>query len=513
MFAYQVRDPERYGVVTFDSSGSATGIVEKPTTPLSNWAVIGLYFFDRRVTELARQVRPSTRGELEITDLNRMYLEAGELTVERLGRGCAWLDAGTPDSLLQASTFVQTIQSRQGMLVGCPEEVAYRMGFIDAPALRKRANGTAQDGAGARVARNRRRGARMKFERLAIPEVILFSPARFGDSRGFFSETWTARAAQDAGIDLPFVQDNHSMSQARGVLRGLHCQLDPHAQGKLMRVARGSIWDVAVDARHGSRTFGRHVAAELSAANWQQLWIPPGFLHGFVTLEPDCEVDLQDDRVLRQSLRTGRGVERSGSGIAVAGAGRRGPDVRQGQGRIAVGRYDELVPRMILVTGGAGQVATELAARGGARVRRVGRPEFDFDKPDTIAAVFDRCQPSLVVNAAAWTAVDAAEQEEAAALRANRDGPARLSQLCAAAGIPLIHISTDYVFDGLKGSPYVETDPTSPTGVYGSSKLAGEQAVLGYDRSRRAADLLGLRGGRQELRPDHARRGAAVPTC
>ena len=130
----------------------------------------------------------------------------------------------------------------------------------------------------------------MKFERLAIPEVVLFSPARHGDARGFFSETWTARAMQDAGVDLPFVQDNHSMSQARGVLRGLHCQLAPHAQGKLMRVVKGSIWDVAVDARHGSPSFGRHVAVELSAANWQQLWIPPGFLHGFVTLEPDCEV-------------------------------------------------------------------------------------------------------------------------------------------------------------------------------------------------------------------------------
>ena len=138
---------------------------------------------------------------------------------------------------------------------------------------------------------------------------------------------------------------------------------------------------------------------------------------------------------------------------------------------------------MILVTGGAGQVATELSARGGERVTRVGRPGFDFDKPDTVAAVFDQVRPSLVVNAAAWTAVDAAEQEEVGALRANRDGPAQLARLCAGTGIPLIHISTDYVFDGLKGSPYVETDPTSPTGVYGSSKLAGEQAVLGYGRS------------------------------
>jgi glucose-1-phosphate thymidylyltransferase len=139
VFAYQVRDPERYGVVTFAEDGRATAIVEKPTVPLSNWAVIGLYFYDHRVTDFARQIKPSDRGELEITDLNRIYLEEGSLNVERLGRGCAWLDAGTPDSLLQAATFVQTIQARQGMLVGCPEEVAYRMGFIDAPALREHA--------------------------------------------------------------------------------------------------------------------------------------------------------------------------------------------------------------------------------------------------------------------------------------------------------------------------------------------------------------------------------------
>ena len=139
VFAYQVRDPERYGVVSFDGAGMATDIVEKPTETRSNWAVIGLYFYDRRVTEFARRIRPSPRGELEITDLNRIYLEEGSLSVERLGRGCAWLDAGTPDSLLQAATFVQTIQARQGMLVGCPEEVAYRMGFIDADELRARA--------------------------------------------------------------------------------------------------------------------------------------------------------------------------------------------------------------------------------------------------------------------------------------------------------------------------------------------------------------------------------------
>jgi glucose-1-phosphate thymidylyltransferase len=139
VFAYQVRDPERYGVVSMDASGRALDIVEKPAVPRSNWAVIGLYFYDARVSDMAARVRPSARGELEITDLNRLYLEEAALNVERVGRGYAWLDAGTPDSLLQAATFVQTIQSRQGMLVGCPEEVAYRMGWIDADRLRHHA--------------------------------------------------------------------------------------------------------------------------------------------------------------------------------------------------------------------------------------------------------------------------------------------------------------------------------------------------------------------------------------
>ena len=135
IFACQTRNPERYGVVSFDTGGRAVDIVEKPATPLSNWAVIGLYFYDRHVTERVRDLKPSARAELEITDLNRLYLADGTLHVERLSRGCAWLDAGTPDSLLHAATFVQTLQTRQGMLVGCPEEVAFRMGYIDAEQL------------------------------------------------------------------------------------------------------------------------------------------------------------------------------------------------------------------------------------------------------------------------------------------------------------------------------------------------------------------------------------------
>jgi len=130
----------------------------------------------------------------------------------------------------------------------------------------------------------------LKAERLAIPDVLLVTPDRFGDVRGFFSEVWNQARFEAAGIRGEFVQDNHSLSRERGVVRGLHCQILPHAQGKLVRCVRGSIWDVAVDARKASPTFGKWVAAELSAENWQQLWIPPGFLHGFCTLEPDTEV-------------------------------------------------------------------------------------------------------------------------------------------------------------------------------------------------------------------------------
>jgi dTDP-4-dehydrorhamnose reductase len=134
--------------------------------------------------------------------------------------------------------------------------------------------------------------------------------------------------------------------------------------------------------------------------------------------------------------------------------------------------------RPILITGGRGQLASALVAASRVPVRLVGRPDFDFDRPETITACFQAADPWLVVNAAAHTAVDAAEQDVAAAFRANRDGPAELARLCAAAAVPLIHVSTDYVFDGTKASAYVETDPTGPQGVYGASKLAGEQAVL-----------------------------------
>ena len=135
IFAYHVADPERYGVVNFDADRRAISIEEKPLVPKSNWAVTGLYFYDEQVVDIAANLQPSSRDEFEITDVNRAYLERGQLSVEVMGRGFAWLDTGTPDSMLEAAEFVATLERRQGMKIACPEEIAWRMGFIDDSAL------------------------------------------------------------------------------------------------------------------------------------------------------------------------------------------------------------------------------------------------------------------------------------------------------------------------------------------------------------------------------------------
>jgi len=140
VFGYWVSDPERYGVAEFNENGEVTGLVEKPKKPKSNYAITGLYFYDNQVVEMAKNLKPSPRGELEITDINSIYLQQGQLSVEKLGRGIAWLDTGTHDSLMQASNFIQTIEERQGLKVACPEEIAWNQGWIDTAQLEQLAS-------------------------------------------------------------------------------------------------------------------------------------------------------------------------------------------------------------------------------------------------------------------------------------------------------------------------------------------------------------------------------------
>ena len=198
-----MHDPERYGVVAFDDQRRALSIEEKPAAPKSSYAVTGLYFYDADVCDIAASIRPSARGELEITDVNARYLERGDLNVEVLGRGYAWLDTGTHDSLLEAGQFIATLEKRQGLKVACPEEVAYRAGWISRDALCAMAQPMVKSGYGKyllQIADSQ--GVLMEVTTTALAGVLIVQPKVFADARGFFLESFNQRQF-DAAVGAP----------------------------------------------------------------------------------------------------------------------------------------------------------------------------------------------------------------------------------------------------------------------------------------------------------------------
>ena len=320
----------------------------------------------------------------------------------------------------------------------------------------------------------------MQVEDTGIPAVKIVTPDKHGDARGFFSEVYSRAAWERAGLGSTFVQDNHSFSAALGTLRGLHFQTRPFAQDKLVRVTRGRILDVAVDIRRSSPTFGQHIAVELSAENWRQLLVPIGFAHAFITLEPDVEVLYKT--TAPYSAANDRGIAWDDPGIGIAWPSppggpvlsdkdRKWPRTQRRAGSVRVMR--------IAVTGFGGQVARSLVERVGSKLEIValGRPAFDLINRDAVAAGLEAARPDVIVNAAAYTAVDKAETEEAVATLVNGEGAGHVAESAARLGVPLLHLSTDYVFDGALDRPYREDDPTAPAGAYGRSKLAGEKHV------------------------------------
>ena len=314
IFAYYVENPQDFGVVEFDEMGNVVGIEEKPAEPKSNYAVTGMYFYDNRVVEFAKSLKPSARGEIEITDINEMYLHAGDLEVRFMGRGYAWMDTGTVDALNHAANFIKTLENNQNIIISAPEEIAYNSRWITKNQLLESANLHGKSKYGEHLRRvaegqvlysshfgerpywgrdadSSWKGSLMKeVTDVKLPGVKIITPKAIGDNRGGFMESYSKRDLEEAGIYVEFVQDNRSYSAKKGIVRGLHFQKNPRCQAKLLACLKGRIMDVAVDLRKDSPTYKKWIAVELSEENKKQIFIPKGFAHGFVTLTDDVEI-------------------------------------------------------------------------------------------------------------------------------------------------------------------------------------------------------------------------------
>ncbi|NLL50320.1 MAG: dTDP-4-dehydrorhamnose reductase [Eubacteriaceae bacterium] len=319
----------------------------------------------------------------------------------------------------------------------------------------------------------------MKIIRTELPGVQIIEPKVFEDSRGWFTEIYSKKMLENAKIYSDFLQDNHSYSAEKGTLRGLHFQIEPKAQAKLVRCTKGKIVDVAVDIRRGSPTYKRWVKVELSAENKRQLFIPRGFAHGFLTLTDEVEVQYKVDEYY--SPEHDRGIRYDDEDINVdwgivqepilSEKDERAPFLRDSDANFSV---------KVLLTGTSGQLGKEIKERLkelNIAVIATFRNDFDITSRESVRTFFLKEKPDIIVHCAAYTAVDQAETERELCYSINAEGTKNIAEVAKEIDATLVYVSTDYVFDGESPEPYLPNEKTKPVNYYGLTKEQGEKIV------------------------------------
>lgn len=331
-----------------------------------------------------------------------------------------------------------------------------------------------------------------------IEDVLIIEPKVFGDHRGWFTETYSKLNFKELGIDIDFVQDNHSMSAQQGTLRGLHFQVDPKSQAKLIRCTKGKILDVAVDLRKGSPTYKRWVAVELSEDNKKQLIVPKGFAHGFLTLTDDVEVQYKVDEYY--ALECDRSIRFDDPEIGVAW-GIENPIISEKDLKAPLLKDSDVdFSLKFLVSGVNGQLGHDVVLKLkeiNIDVIAPGREEFDLTNKEQITTYILKEKPNVIIHCAAYTGVDKAEDEKDLCYSVNVEGTRYLIEAAKKINAKVVYISTDYVFDGLGQEPHLECKETKPVNHYGYTKEQGETIVrklIGRHFIVRTSWVYGLNG-------------------
>ncbi len=318
----------------------------------------------------------------------------------------------------------------------------------------------------------------MKIIDTDIEGVYIIEPKVFGDHRGWFMETYSKKKLDEQGLNIDFIQDNHSFSAKKGTLRGLHFQINPKAQAKLVRCTRGKLLDVAVDIRKGSSTYKKWVSVELSEENKRQFFIPKGFAHGFVTLTDNVEVQYKVDEYY--SPENDRSIRYDDPDIGV-NWGIDNPILSEKDIKAPLLKDSDVnFSIRVLVTGSNGQLGYDVINRFnelGIDVIGASRNEFDITDKDQTKSFISRINPDVIVHCAAYTVVDKAEDEKELCFAVNVEGTRNIAEAAKSINAKMVYISTDYVFDGTGNEPHVEDEKTNPINYYGFTKEQGEKIV------------------------------------